>query len=79
MTVRKWVAGACAIGLSVLIPGSGVAEAEPAPVASAPALVVAPPSGIGWSFEWDDDDDDWQNPATWECPTGCSIVWEDDF
>jgi hypothetical protein len=38
-----------------------------------------PPNGIGWSFDWDDDDDDWSQTATWECPAGCSITWEDYY
>jgi hypothetical protein len=55
--------------------GIGVASAGPE---SAPVL-VSPPAGIGFSWEWgiDDDDDPNQTTATWECPVGCSVVWED--
>jgi hypothetical protein len=79
MTVTKYVAAGWAIGLAAWTLGGGVAAAVPPHVAAAPTAVVAPPSGIGWSFDWDDDDDDWENPATWECPAGCSIVWEDNY
>ena len=35
------------------------------------------PTGISWSRDWDDDDEDWGQTASWECPAGCSITWED--
>jgi hypothetical protein len=74
MTVATRIA---AIGLTAWALSSGAAVAAPA--AASPMAVFAPPNGIGFSFEWDDDDDDWDNTATWECPTGCSVVWEEDF
>lgn len=43
------------------------------------AITSMPPAGIGWNWEWDDDDDDGEQTATWECPAGCSITFEDNY
>ena len=59
-------------GLSAFTVGTAVAGASPFVSASSP--VLSSPTGIGWSFEWDDDDDDWSQPAYWECPAACSIT-----
>jgi len=76
MKVTSCVAAAVSAGLSALTLSSmGVAYATPNP--APPRVLVSPPTGIGWSWEWDDDDDDWNQTATWECPTGCSITWDD--
>jgi hypothetical protein len=56
-----------------------IAIAEPATPPPLRVASVPAPAGIGWSWDWDDDDDDWEQTATWECPTGCSITWEDDY
>jgi hypothetical protein len=78
MNVRGLAAVAVSAGLSALTLGMGVAGADSA-VPASPLVVVSPPTGIGWSFDWDDDDDDWNQTATWECPAGCSITFEDYY
>ena len=77
MNVTSFAAAAVAAGLSAFTVGICVVGAQPA--APAPVVASLRPAGIGWSFEWDDDDDDWSQPAYWECPAGCSILWEDDY
>ncbi|HNM84792.1 MAG TPA: hypothetical protein PKI77_09730 [Mycobacterium sp.] len=63
--------------LSALTIGVGPAAGTPSALAAPPVLSL--PAGVGFTFEWDsdDDDDDWPQTATWECPVGCSIVWDD--
>ena len=78
MNVTGFVAAAVSAGLSALTVGMGVAGADSA-VPASPPVFASPPTGIGWSFEWDDDDDDWNQTATWECRAGCSITWEDYY
>lgn len=78
MTVRIFSAAAVSAALLAWTPGVGAAGAHHAVLVSPPVLASAP-TGIGWSFDWDDDDDDWNQTATWECPTGCSITWEDYY
>lgn len=80
MNVTRFAAAAVSAGLAALTVWTGVTGSETLPLVPVSSPVLAsPPTGIGWSFEWDDDDDDWSNIATWECPAGCSITWEDDY
>ena len=73
-TLSCAVAAVC-VGMSAVTVGPGVAGGTPS-MPSTPVLASSP-TGIG--FEWDDDDDDWSQTVTWECPTGCSITFEDDY
>jgi hypothetical protein len=78
MNVTKRIAAVGSIALSASIFGVGVAGAESLPVPASRAPFFTPDRGIGWSFEWDDDDDDWSNTAYWECPAGCSVTFWDE-
>lgn len=55
-------------GLSAFTVGTAVAGASPFVSASSP--VLSSPAGIGWSFEWDDDDDDWSQTRLLGVPGG---------
>jgi hypothetical protein len=92
MNVSNIAAAVVSAGLSALTAGLGVGSADLAIPASRSAASVTPaathgsdwsaiaspprPTDISWSWDWDDENEPWGEVSS-DCPTGCSITWED--
>jgi hypothetical protein len=81
MNVSNIAAAVISAGLSALTAGLGVGGAElavPATHGSDWSAIASPPrpTDISWSWDWDDENEPWGEVSS-DCPTGCSITWED--